>query len=121
MEADAFILLPLTLNKLSTNPAMKPLTGLYKPVPFLIKYAALYEKNYPDEMYTLQIRPVSIMEDISIIYSWINKPRVLGSGHISAYQRNMLKYYKTILDSSTSQSFMVLKDAQPVCQLDIYP
>ncbi|MBO9571182.1 MAG: GNAT family N-acetyltransferase [Chitinophagaceae bacterium] len=100
---------------------MKPLSGLFKPIPFLIRYPVYYEKYYPDEMYMLQLRPFSIMEDISIIYNWINKPRLLSTGHVKPYQRNMLKYYKSILDSSDSQSFMILREAKAVCQFDIFP
>ena len=31
----------------------------------------------------------------------------------------MLKYYKNILDSSDSQTFMILKDSIAVCQVDL--
>lgn len=98
---------------------MKPLSGLFKPIPFLMKYPVLHERYFSDDMYTLQLRPYSIMEDTSTIYTWINKPRLLCSGHLKSYQRNMLKYYKNILDSSDSQTFMILKDAVPVCQVDV--
>jgi hypothetical protein len=98
---------------------MKPLSGLFKPIPFLLKYQLLHQKYFPNEAYTLQLRPFSIMEDISTVYSWINKPRLLCSGHVKPYQRNMLSYYKNILDSSDSQTFMVLQDSVPVFQVDI--
>jgi hypothetical protein len=100
---------------------MKPLSGLFKPIPFLIRYPVYYEKYYPEENYTLQLRPFSIMEDISVVYNWINKPRLLSSGHVSTYQRSMLKYYKTILDSSDSQTFMILQNSKAVCQFDLFP
>ena len=98
---------------------MKPLSGLFKPIPFLIRYPVLYQKHFPGENYTLQLRPFSIMEDISTIYTWINKPRLVCSGHVKSYQRNMLKYYKDIQDSSDSQTFMVLKDSLAICQIDL--
>lgn len=100
---------------------MKPLTGLYKPIPFLLKYPVLHEKYFIDRDQKLELRPVSIMQDISVIYTWINKPRLLGSGHIKTYQRNMLKYYKTILESSESQCFMVLENGIQACQFDVLP
>ena len=100
---------------------MKPFSGLFKPIPFLIRYPVYYEKYYPDENYTLQLRPFSIMEDISEVYNWINKPRLLSSGHITTYQRNMLKYYKTLLDSGDSQAFMILQNSKAVCQFDLFP
>lgn len=98
---------------------MKPLSGLFKPIPFLMRYPVLHEKYFADEMYTLQLRPFSIMEDIATAYTWINKPRLICSGHIKSYQRNMLKYYKNILDSSDSQTFMILQNSTPVCQVDL--
>ncbi len=100
---------------------MKPLSGLYRPIPFLIRYPVYYEKYYAEENYTLQLRPFSIMEDISVVYEWINKPRLLSSGHVTPYQRSMLKYYKTILDSGDSQTFMVLQNSKAVCQFDLFP
>ena len=84
-----------------------------------MRYPVLHEKYFAGGKQTLQLRPFSIMEDISTVYTWINKPRLIVSGHIKPYQRNMLKYYKEILDSSDSQTFMVLQDSTPVCQIDL--
>ena len=100
---------------------MKPLSGLYRPLVSLLKYPVVYQHHYPEYFYTLQIRPFSIMVDIATLYTWINRPRMLSSGHVIPYQRNLLKYYKSILESSDSQAFMVLQDNQPVCQVDLIP
>ncbi len=100
---------------------MKPISGLFEPVPFLIRYPIYHQIFYQEEKYTLQLRIFSIIEDIALVYHWINKPRVLSSGHIESYQKHMLKYYKTNLDSSHAQSLMVILDSRGVCQFDVFP
>ncbi len=98
---------------------MKSISGLLEPVPFLIRYPIYHQLFYPDGSCQLQLRFFSIIEDIALVYNWINKPKILSCGHIRPYQQHMLKYYKTILDSSDSQSFMVIRDNVGVVQFDI--
>src|SRR5688500_13501295 len=100
---------------------MKPPIGLYKPISFLAKYPYLSEKKVSEDDMRLSLRFFSIMQDIAVVYTWINSSTILGSGHIKPYQRNMLQYYKGNLDSSTAQSLMILMADVQIFQVDLFP
>ncbi len=97
---------------MSANNFCRPLDPFHQQAP-------VFFKSYPEDNYTLTIRPFCVSTDMEVLYGWLEQQTGMRFWEKDSPRQELLQSYTDILESAYSQSLLCLLDDRPACQMDI--
>lgn len=82
--------------------------------------ALLFEKAFPEEGYTLGIRPFHLERDAPTVHRWVNMPYARRFWGMQGPLEALRAHYAAFLGSGNGFSLMFFLGSRPVAQIDVY-
>ena len=96
------------------------MASIFKKLDSFAEYPVLAQQYFPDSTFTLFLRHVDIIRDLTPFYRWFQDPQcLLHNSALPEKNGRLIRHYRRSMESTSRKSFLVETTSSVICQFDI--
>src|SRR6266700_3978920 len=93
---------------------------LCRPLCYSDKQEIVYSSPFPVNGYTIALRPLNILTDLTLAYEWLRLTYARNTWKSNGPVKQLEEVYTQMMQCDFAQPFMVLQDNKPVCVAEFH-